>query len=48
MPRLEPVTMATLFSSPNGDMTLSLFAFRVHDAWRETRDKAGSFVGRKI
>jgi hypothetical protein len=24
MPRLEPVTMATLFSSPNGDMGISL------------------------
>jgi hypothetical protein len=27
MPRLEPVTMATLFSSPNGDMVLS-FCFQ--------------------
>src|ERR1700738_2615838 len=40
MPRLEPVTMATLFSSPNGDMVLSPDAFReAFDAcrWRLTR-----------
>src|SRR2546421_6451946 len=35
MPRLEPVTMATLFSSPNGDGMRSLHIFveaLVHDA----------------
>src|SRR5438270_1862787 len=41
MPRLEPVTMATLFSSPNGDGMRYLHVFRGGiGAWRGGGDKS--------
>src|SRR2546423_14461536 len=47
MPRLEPVTMATLFSSPNGDgMTCTPLWFG-DDACRADRGKMREFAGRK-
>ena len=40
MPRLEPVTIATLLSSPNGDAMGVSLVVRGHDAWRERGDFA--------
>jgi hypothetical protein len=47
MPRLEPVMMATLLSSPNGEAMSVLPVVRQNDARATAADKAADFAGRK-